>query len=133
MYKEPVMAQLRYYPGHLPEEKSWQCPLGLLVSRVLNSGPHKYKARVLPVQPKLSLIKEELPYCLCFHKSKRIQYYQGYFTWNNTHLSKLSVYTYLSWQDPLAHIWYLRMFIQYYYYYWTFLHKIHRTVLHDVF
>jgi hypothetical protein len=32
MYKEPVMAQLRYYPGHLFEEKSWQCPLGLLVS-----------------------------------------------------------------------------------------------------
>jgi hypothetical protein len=41
MYKEPVMAQLRYYPGHLTEEKSWQFPLGLLVSTVLNSGPYK--------------------------------------------------------------------------------------------
>jgi hypothetical protein len=59
MYKE--------YKAYVPEEKSWQCPLGLLVSTDLNSEPHKYKARVLPVQPKLSLIKEEQPYCLCFH------------------------------------------------------------------
>jgi hypothetical protein len=51
----------------MTEEKSWQFPLGMLVSTVLNSGPYKYKARVLSVQPKLSLIKEELPYCLCFH------------------------------------------------------------------
>jgi len=67
MYKELIMAQLRYYPGHLTEEKSWQFPLGLLVSTVLNSGPYKYKARVLPVQPKLPLIKELPPYCLCFY------------------------------------------------------------------
>ena len=36
----------------------------------INSGPYKYKARVLSVQPKLSLIKEELPYCLFPYRTK---------------------------------------------------------------